>query len=288
MRNYAVLFADIAGSMDLYRQFGDEDAKTMIVKLQRQQSGVIEANGGTVQEFIGDEIMARFTSCEDAFAASTGLHELAGDFDIHMRVGLHYGPAIVESSRMFGDTVNIAARVAAIARSGQTITTEALVTRLSPVQQASARHYDVTRIKGKYGLLDIYELTWQTSGQTTMMLSPEVKANSDLMTLTFYDTKTSLDLDTEKFSIGRANTNDLVIHANSVSRQHVTIEVARGRFVVCDDSTNGTYVYLSNGEVIYLRREKLPVWGAGMIALGAPMDEGTDHLLNYEHSSKQS
>lgn len=289
-QNYAVLFADIAGSMDLYNQLGDEDAKNLILKLQQQQADVIEATGGTVQEFIGDEIMARFTNCDDAIAASTRLHELTSDFshtssiDIHMRVGLHYGPAIVESNRMFGDTVNIGARVAAIARSGQTITTEALITQLSPVQQASARYYDATRIKGKYGLLDIYELTWQTSGQTTLMLSPDVNADSDTMTLTFANVQTRLDLSTQNFSIGRAATNDLIVHGSSVSRQHVSIEVTRGRFVVCDNSTNGTYVYLSNGEVIYLRRERLPVWGEGMIALGATMDKGKDHLLNYEHN----
>lgn len=294
MQNYAVLFADIAGSMNLYNRLGDEDAKTLIVKLQQQQSDVIVACGGTVQEFIGDEIMARFTNCENAVAASIRLHQLAEEYsgasavNIQMRVGLHYGPAIVESGRMFGDTVNIAARVAAIARSGQTITSEALVSQLPPAQQASARHYDVTKIKGKYGLLDIFELMWNTSGQTTMMLAPDVKTAGHSLTLTFCGVSTRLALTTEKFGIGRANANDLVVHANSVSRQHITIEVTRGRFVVCDDSTNGTYVYLSNGEVIYLRREQLPVWGAGKIALGAPIDEGQDHLLGYVHEHEQA
>lgn len=289
-RNYVILFADIAGSMHLYTHLGDEAAKTLILQLQEQQTIVIEAASGKVQEFIGDEVMARFSDCEAAVTASNRLHELATRFsnntevEIEMRIGLHYGPAIVEAGRMFGDTVNIASRVAAISRSAQTITTQALLEQLPPAYKASARHYDVTTIKGKYGLLDIYELNWQSSGQTTMMLTRDNETARGTMSLSFGDTVKILDLQTEKYCIGRAPGNDLIVHGNSVSRQHISIEVARGRFVVCDNSTNGTYVYLSNGEVIYLRREQLPIWGQGMIALGAPVDEGKDHLLNYQHS----
>ncbi len=290
-RNYVILFADIAGSMHLYNQLGDEAAKTLILQLQQQQSTVIEAASGNVQEFIGDEVMARFTDCEAAVAASNALHELATRFsnnaeaEIEMRIGLHYGPAIIEAGRMFGDTVNIASRVAAIARGAQTITTQALLEQLPPYYKSSARHYDVTTIKGKYGLLDIYELTWESSGQTTMMLTRDDRTGRGKLILSFGATVNTLDLRTENYCIGRADSNDLIVHGNSVSRQHISIEVARGRFVVCDNSTNGTYVYLSNSEVIYLRRERLPVWGQGKIALGAPLDDGKDHILDYRHSS---
>lgn len=286
--NYVVFFADIANSMHLYNQLGDEGAKSLIVELQQQQSAVIAAANGTVQEFIGDEVMARFTRCEDAATAAASLHELAVevsntcDVKIEMRIGFHYGPAIVDGNRMFGDTVNIASRVSAIAKSTQTIATEAAVEQLSPSLQATTRHYDITKIKGKYGLIDIYELNWQASGQTTMILTRE-EASSGKMTIQFENVYAELDLQSETYRIGRAPENDLVVHGKSVSREHISIEVVRSRFVVADNSTNGTYVYLSNGEDIYLRREQIPIWGQGMIALGAPHDEGEHHVLNFEH-----
>ena len=285
-RNYVVLFADIAGSMQLYSKFGDEQAKSLIMELQQQQSKVIEAAGGIVQEFIGDEVMARFESCANAFGAATDLHECAVKFSemrafqIQMRIGLHYGPAIVDADRMFGDTVNIASRVASIAKAGQTITTEALVEQLTPMQRGSARHYDVTKIKGKDDLLVIYELTWQRSDITTIKMVRDETSNGTLA-LTFGKEKVDLDLQTDSYSIGRALNNNLVVHGESVSRRHATIEVMRGRFVVSDNSTNGTHVYLSNGEVIYLRREQLPIWGEGVLSLGAPSDEGEDHVVEY-------
>jgi class 3 adenylate cyclase len=283
---YVVLFADIASSMQLYNEHGDEGAKTLILGLQQQQTRLIEHCGGTVQDFTGDEIMARFEDCEKSIDASTRLHELAATFSdqnnvcLQLRIGLHYGPAIVEENRMFGDTVNIASRVASIAKGAQTITTAALVEQLSPATRSAARHYDITRIKGKFGLLDIYEYTWQSTGQTTMMLSRADLIGGSLL-LTFNDVQTELLPHAQSFSIGRAAANSLVVHGNSVSRQHVSIDYQRSHFVISDNSTNGTYVYLTNGEEIYLRRQQLPIWGQGQLALGAPKNEGSDHIVSY-------
>lgn len=289
-QNYVVLFADIAGSMQLYSRLGDEAAKSLVIDLQREQAGLIESAGGVVQEFIGDEVMARFAQCEDAASVAADLHECALQFSetkdvpVQTRIGLHYGPAIVENDRMFGDTVNIAARVASIAKGGQTITTEALVERLSPAGRLFARQYDTTKIKGKEKPLVIYELTWQRSELTTIKnVRGEVSESS--LTLTFGENAVELDLSTDAYSIGRALTNNLVVHGESVSRKHATIEVVRGRFVVSDNSTNGTHVYLSNGEEIYLRREQLPIWGQGVLSLGAPSDEGVDHVVEYNCKS---
>ena len=287
-QNYVVLFADIVNSMGLYDQLGDEGAKSLILELQQQQAAVIAAANGTVQEFIGDEVMARFDQCEYAAIAASRLHELSleisdrNNIKVAQRIGFHYGPAIVDADRMFGDTVNVASRVAAIAKSAQTIATEAAVEQLSPARRATVRHYDITKIKGKYGLLDIYELNWQASGQTTLMRTRD-ESSSGKLTIEFEDTKVVLDTRSETLHIGRAVTNNLIVHGKSVSREHVSIEVMRNRFVVADNSTNGTYVYFPNGEDIYLRREQIPIWGQGRIALGAPHDVGDHHVLNFKH-----
>jgi len=289
-QNYVVLFADIAGSMQLYSRLGDEAAKSLVIDLQREQAALIESAGGVVQEFIGDEVMARFVCCEDAANVATDLHECALQFSdsksvaVQTRIGLHYGPAIVENERMFGDTVNIAARVASIAKGGQTITTDAVVKQLSPEGRLFARHFDTTKIKGKDKPLVIHELTWQRSELTTIKTMRD-ESQIGYLLLKFGDAAVELDLDTDTYSIGRAVTNSLVVHGESVSRRHASIEVVRGRFVVSDNSTNGTHVYLSNGEEIYLRREKLPIWGQGVFSLGAPSDEGVNHVVAYECNS---
>ena len=83
------------------------------------------------------------------------------------------------------------------------------------------------------------------------------------------------------FVIGRDSASDLVIDWPSVSRRHATIEFLRGRFVLSDTSTNGSHVMLQSGQVVFLRRESLPLWGSGQIALGAPADEGVDHIVDY-------
>jgi predicted component of type VI protein secretion system len=52
------------------------------------------------------------------------------------------------------------------------------------------------------------------------------------------------------------------------SRQHARIEFRRGKFVLVDQSTNGTWVRGDDGKDHYLRREELALWGEGMISLG--------------------
>ena len=285
-----VLFADISGSMQLYGNLGDEGAKTLILELQQRLGSVITTAGGVVQEFIGDEVMARFDVSDNAAACAGVIHECAAEFSsekdqpVQMRIGIHGGTAVFEQDRMFGDTVNVAARVASIAKGGQTITTEFVVNNLNPVLSATARQFDVTKIKGKEEPIVIYDLPGLRSDLTQIKVSPQ-KTRRGLLKLSFSGDDFTLDLGAAPYSLGRSVGNDLVVHGDSVSRRHATIEIVRNRFVVSDNSTNGTHVYLSNGEVIYLRREQLPLWGQGRLSLGAVEDEGINHVVEYDCQS---
>ena len=83
------------------------------------------------------------------------------------------------------------------------------------------------------------------------------------------------------FSVGRDPSSGLVVNWPSVSRRHAIFDFRRGRFVLSDTSSNGTYLTLQNGQVVFLRRESLPIWGRGQIALGAPANDGTNHCIDY-------
>ncbi|MEE9322899.1 MAG: adenylate/guanylate cyclase domain-containing protein [Granulosicoccus sp.] len=281
-----VLFADISGSMQLYETIGDGPAKNLIVNLQQLLSERIRQNQGIVQEIIGDEVMARFDQPDHALRCATEIHQCAEQYGeaqstpLMMRVGLHFGTAIIEQNRLFGDTVNLASRIAAIAQGGQTITTEALMQQAAAHWKNVARQFDITKVKGKSAPVVIYDLPWRQSELTTIK---PVTLSTEKPSLTLSYNKRSVNLNDHngEFSIGRALTNDLVVNAEPVSRRHTTIELIRDHYVVTDKSTNGTHVYLHNGEMIYLRRERLPVWGAGQLALGAPSDQAAHHVVEF-------
>jgi len=287
-QEFVVLFADVSGSMQLYETAGDEAAKSLVIGLQGVLTTLIEDQNGEVQEIIGDEVMARFGSPNHALSCATAIHKCAEQFSrgrptaLQMRIGVHIGSTIIEQERMFGDTVNLAARVASIAQGEQTIITETLIKRADPHWQRLARKFDVTRIKGKSEPVVIYDLPWHQNDLTVIQQAPSTATNNcGVLSLVYNDTTIELKKHEGPFSIGRALTNNLVVNAEPVSRRHTLIEHVRDRFVVTDKSTNGTHVYLNSGEVIYLRREQLPIWGEGQLSLGAPSNQAAGHVVNF-------
>lgn len=75
--------------------------------------------------------------------------------------------------------------------------------------------------------------------------------------------------------MGRGSGCALIVEAGLVSRVHAKIEYRRGKFVLIDQSTNGTFVRSEDNREVYLRREEMPLLGRGHISLGhvaAPAD----------------
>jgi pSer/pThr/pTyr-binding forkhead associated (FHA) protein len=86
-------------------------------------------------------------------------------------------------------------------------------------------------------------------------------------------------------TLGRQSHNDLVIDDIRVSRAHARIEYRRGKFVLIDQSTNGTYAIIQGENKIKLRRDEASLQGNGVISLGrktARNSTGKDPLIHYE------
>lgn len=282
-----ILFVDIVGSTGMYEALGDQAAKERITRLQERIAKAAEDCGGRVHEVVGDELMIRFDAACDGASGALAIQNAVAAFGnatghrLAVRIGLHCGEAIVDGDRLFGDTINVAARVAAIAQGGQIITSQTLVEQLPESLRRLARRFDTAPVKGKREPLVVYDLPWQSQDLTVIApIGPAANA-LPILTLSARGHECTLGADRPAFVIGRDPASDLVVNWPSVSRRHATIGYSRGRFVLSDASTNGTYVTLQNGQVVFLRRESLPLWGSGRIALGAPADAGIDHSVDY-------
>jgi hypothetical protein len=82
-------------------------------------------------------------------------------------------------------------------------------------------------------------------------------------------------------TIGRAEDNDVVVKGNLISRLHARIEVNRNKFVLIDQSTNGTFVQSSDGEESFVRRDSLQIRGRGMIGLGRLPEQGSPQTIRF-------
>lgn len=290
------MFADISGSTQLYEMLGDSAARLKVSECLDTISQVIDQQKGTVIKTIGDEVFCTFTNAEDAVAAAHEMQSiLARDpkcdavseqDPLSIRVGLHYGPVILESGDVFGDAVNVAARMAAQAKAGQIITTQVTVERLSALMQAKTRLIDRTSIKGKKEKIDLYEVLWQDDEITRLVTGViEAQASTVKLCLRYHGQQIELDNERPSAILGRGNTVDLRIHEKLASRQHMRFELSRGKFLIVDQSTNGTHMRTESGQDFFLRRQEMPLSSDGMISLGRPFTENPVEVVHFTHQS---
>jgi adenylate cyclase len=129
-------FADIAGFTALTEAHGDEAAFALVADFAQAVRVQLPGVGGEHVKTIGDALMLRIPDPGDAILL--GL-EIANDLIVGgaaVRVGLHHGAAVESEGDYFGATVNLAARVSALASGGEvfvTGTTAALAPELEGV-----------------------------------------------------------------------------------------------------------------------------------------------------------
>jgi predicted component of type VI protein secretion system len=82
-------------------------------------------------------------------------------------------------------------------------------------------------------------------------------------------------------AIGRAEENDVVIKGNLISRLHARIELSRNKFLLIDQSTNGTFVTTREGEEAFVRRDSMQLKGEGLIGFGRVPETGSALSLRF-------
>jgi len=120
-----ILFADISGSTRLYETLGDKIALEKIDHCLTLLGKVAQRYSGEVIKTIGDEIMCAFPTASSAVEAAMVMQQdlIASTSTLHVRIGLHFGEVIRDGSDVFGDAVNVAARMTRLAVPDQIMTT---------------------------------------------------------------------------------------------------------------------------------------------------------------------
>ena len=291
-KNIGIMFADVVGSTQLFEVLGDDVARATIAETLELLTNVTNGHGGTVIKTIGDEVMCTFPEADDSANAATEMQETLEDANdmreegpkIKVRIGMHFGPALLEGGDVFGDAVNVAARMAAQAKGGQIITTKTTIDLLDPVTQASSRFVDRAPIKGKKEDIEIYEIIWQESDVTTMATDVGSSAKQrDEVSLEVSYKKTSVTLNQDKsvLMMGRSKACDLPINEQLASRQHVKIELRRDKFFVIDQSTNGTHIKIDGTDESFLRREEMHITANGQISLGKSFSDNPTEVVSF-------
>jgi class 3 adenylate cyclase len=288
----AILFADVVGSTRLYELMGDLRARDMVAICIDVMRSATEQRSGTVIKTMGDEVMATFPTADDALNAAAQMQQQISTHaqlkvdgqPVAIRIGCHFGPVMLENRDVFGATVHTANRMTSQAKAGQIITTAATVEKLSPEWRASCRQIDVATLKGQGNEVTLYEVLWQTEDVTSMVPAIAMNARSARhmrLRLSCNEREVLVDEHHAAITIGRAEDNDVVVKGNLISRLHARIEINRNKFVLIDQSTNGTFVQTLEGEESFVRRDSLQIKGEGMIGLGRLPEQDSPQTIRF-------
>ncbi|MDH5738071.1 MAG: adenylate/guanylate cyclase domain-containing protein [Gammaproteobacteria bacterium] len=286
----AVMFADVVDSTPLYETLGDETANQLIGRVMDMMSDLTHSFDGQVVKTIGDEIMCRFSSVDNCVKAARQIQEELARHQkderarILVQIGLHFGSAILmDDGDLFGDAVNVAHRMSEIAKENQIILTAETFRLLSPDLQTITREYDQVSVKGKSEVLTVHQVVWEHLDEvTTIEVSQPLEQKTKYTHLKYKERCFRLSSeDDREFTIGRNSQSDLYCETKLASRTHARIAFKRGKFLLNDESSNGTYVRTDEGENIFVKRQEIMLWGSGSIGLGQDTSINLEEVIRF-------
>jgi class 3 adenylate cyclase len=284
----SVLFADISGSTKLYDTLGDTQAKTLIDECIGIMRGIVARYNGRVIKTIGDEVMCVLPDADSGHLAAADMQlkiaalPVVANVRRAIRVGFHFGAVIEENGDVFGDTVNMAARMAGLAKGMQIITTRATVERLAPALRESTRGIAALSVKGKGDDVDVCEVIWQAGEDLTMATASTATASKQIkLHLKHGSKEIKLEQANSGITLGRDSGCQITLADRMASRVHARIERRRDKFFVIDQSTNGTFVTFAGEAEVVLRREEVMLRGQGRIAFGHSLGESSEETVDF-------
>lgn len=289
----AILFADITGSTRLYDKLGDHEAREIVAKTIDIMVAEAAAHQGTLIKTIGDEIMCTFPTAEAAMGAAMGMHRAiereqpgGSGNPINIHAGFHFGRVICEGGDVYGDAVNVAARIAQLTRAREILTTHDTVQLLPAEMQDKVRQIFRAELKGKEGEIGMFRVVWDMDdtlyarrGETADRRG--VLGQAQLL-LRYRDHTHLVNEQQRAVVMGRSPGCDIVVTNSLASREHARIEFRFGKYAIVDNSANGTYLRFKDGHVVELVHEETILHGAGTISLGNAFTEDPNELVTFE------
>ena len=203
----AIMFTDIAGYTAL---MGDDEQKAFeLLKKNRQlQKPLIEKNNGRWIKELGDGVLASFPTVTDAVMCAGEIQKACSFInDLKLRIGIHLGEVVFEDNDVFGDGVNIASRIQALAPIGGIWISESVHKNISNKKGVDSKFVCEEILKNVKEPVRIYEVRVQINilGATGNLLKKEeIKINPEKSIAVLPFINMSNDPEQEYFSDGMA------------------------------------------------------------------------------------
>ncbi|MEO8413685.1 MAG: adenylate/guanylate cyclase domain-containing protein [Ginsengibacter sp.] len=173
----AIMFTDIAGYTAI---MGDDEQKAvdLLRKNRTVQYPIIESYGGKWIKELGDGVLASFQTATDAVLCAGAIQQATTTVPgLELRIGIHLGDIVFENNDVFGDGVNIASRLQALAPIGGIWVSELVHKSISNKRGINSRFMQEETLKHVKETVRIYEVNiedqqWKNSPASTAASAP--------------------------------------------------------------------------------------------------------------------
>jgi len=294
-----VLFADLRGSTALYETLGNAEATSVVTHTVTALTRAIPACGGELIKTLGDGLMAVFNSPAEGLQSALQMHEAldqlvtrgrergasAGLRGLRLQVALARGEVVEMGGDVFGDAVNVAARLIDHASDNETLITAEVLAGLASEFKPRFRSLDWMHLRGRAEPVQVHVLGGRRGldlaptqfGAVPSTLEPEAVRLGWLGVTEVYDG------DRMPVVLGRSPQAHFRVDDGRVSRSHARLDWHGGVFQLTDLSYNGTYVRFGVAEeVVSLRRGSCTLHGHGVIGLGGSPSDPAAPCVRFE------
>jgi adenylate cyclase len=282
----AVLFVDVTDSTKLYNGVFERLAK------------IVAKYAGIVVKSLGDGIICVFEDPDNAFRAAveiqTSVRSAAQETAnrLQFKIGFTWGPVILSKGDVYGDTMNVCARLVTLANPEQVLTSAPTVEALSPGLRTRCRALFPTRIKGKADEVAVSEVLWRYDPAITeanLVRADFARAVQTSLKLIYRGNIFIVNRSRPTLQMGRDQSNEIVIVSLFASRVHARVHTRDGHFVLTDLSSNGTFLMIDeHSNEVHLRREEAVLSGRGWIGLGKNASTHGDHSVRFSLQSESA
>ncbi len=174
----AIMFTDIVGYTALMGK--DEQKAFELLKINREiQKPIIEQYNGRWIKELGDGVMASFNTVSDAVNAAIKIQQTCNAAkDFQLRIGIHLGEVVFENDDVFGDGVNIASRIQAIASPGAIYVSESVHLNVSNKKDIQTKFIKEETLKNVKEPVRIYEVTTGSGAAASLSIMKGEPANA--------------------------------------------------------------------------------------------------------------
>ena len=163
-----VMFTDVVGSTSYFDRFGDTAGLAMVHLNAELGSTAVREFGGTVVKTIGDSVMADFPEPKSAVRAAVAMQRRLAELNsalpehrrMQIRIGVHTGMGFRKGSDVFGDVVNLAARITKRTEAGQILISRSVREGIAPDADIACQWLDKCTIDGRTEREDVFEVVW--------------------------------------------------------------------------------------------------------------------------------